>query len=733
MMVGQTLGHYRILNKLGEGGMGEVYRAEDLNLKRQVALKILSPEMATNRERLERFRREARALAALEHPNIVNVHSVETVDGLHFLTMELIEGETLAETIPRHGMSLRQLFSTAVPMADALSKAHERGIVHRDFKPTNVMLTSDGVVKVLDFGLAKIESVDKNRLDTQAATEVLTGEGRILGTPSYMSPEQLKGEPVDHRSDIFSLGIVLYQAATGHRPFTGKSSIEVHSSILRDMPPPVDKVRRDVPHHLARIINGCLEKDPEDRYQSAKDVRNELAWLRTELTSGEVAVPDRPELAPVESDRPKWAWAGGAAAIIVVLLLYWSSDRPGKEIDSDPAEPPPILTVMPEAQLLLDQGYRFELEGDTKENLEHAEDRYRRALQLEPNNPLVQGRLAMLLARAYLSYPSEERAAEIRHLAQAALDEAPDLPEATGALGQLALIEGHADTAAKIGRQLISTAPDDYRGYTLSGEALVVSGQTDEGLKLLRQAADMAGPDVRARLTLASKLHQIGRDNEAAAEYETVLNFHPRSPNALNNLAMIYGREGRYLEAIPYLKMLAELHDEAAAMNLGNCYLFLGRLDEAIGAYEQTIELAPERPLAYQGLAEAYEMQGNPTVARQWYEEAITRFDAQIDQGGGPRSKFFGSRAVCHAKLDHRDQAISDIDEALTLAPERGEGLFNAAQVYAVLGERKQAYKYMERAIVSGYGREEFDNNIAFAALRGEPEFLALIEAPATR
>ncbi|MGB5250721.1 MAG: protein kinase [Gammaproteobacteria bacterium] len=285
-MIGQTLSHYKITGHLGAGGMGEVYRAEDARLGREVALKVLPRDMARDVVRLERFSREARAVAALNHPNIVTIHSVEDAGGVHFITMELVDGQTLDHLIAEAGLSLRQLFELAVPLADALSCAHEKGIVHRDLKPANVMITADGRLKVLDFGLAKLHGADTDLAEAATVSRLLTQDGTVMGTYPYMSPEQVEGKHLDPRTDLFSFGTIVYELATGHRPFSGDSSPALMSSILRDQPRPLAELRADLPRHLGRILSRCLEKDPRDRYQSARSVYNELNSLRTETTSG---------------------------------------------------------------------------------------------------------------------------------------------------------------------------------------------------------------------------------------------------------------------------------------------------------------------------------------------------------------------------------------------------------------------------------------------------------------
>ena len=329
---GLRLGPYEILAPLGAGGMGEVYRARDSKLGRDVAIKVLPEGVAQDPERLARFQREARSLAALNHPGIVTIYAVEEAADTRFLAMELVEGESLDTAIAPGGFPLPRFFDVAIPLADALSAAHERGIVHRDLKPANVMITREGRVKVLDFGLAKLELADSgpNATDIETASRAdLTGEGKIFGTVAYMSPEQARGGKIDARSDVFSLGVVLYQMLTGERPFKGHASVDLISSILRDQPSPVTDVRPDLPPHLSRVLRRCLEKDPRDRYQTSRDVYNELKDLRAETSSApksEPSITRRPSgpATPVGARAPRRrrAWAAGVAALILLAALY---------------------------------------------------------------------------------------------------------------------------------------------------------------------------------------------------------------------------------------------------------------------------------------------------------------------------------------------------------------------------------------------------------------------------
>ena len=341
-MIGKTLAHYQITRLLGEGGMGVVYEAEDTRLKRRVALKILSDKVANDPRLLERFQREAEALATLNHPNIVTVHSVETADGIPFLTMELVEGRRLDEMIPRGGMTLDAFFELALPLAEAVSTAHEMGVTHRDLKPANIIVGSDRRLKVLDFGLAKLEQDIPVTEQTMDLERPLTEAGSIVGTAPYMSPEQLEGGTVDARSDIFSLGILMYEMLTGERPFQGKSSMAVMSSVLKDQPRQMTEIKADLPRHLDRIVSGCLEKNPDHRHQTAKDVRNNLRQLQRELeTESQIQSATGPA---VSSSSAPWGRLASAALVIALVAVGYLILKPGEK----PASQQPIVTATEE-------------------------------------------------------------------------------------------------------------------------------------------------------------------------------------------------------------------------------------------------------------------------------------------------------------------------------------------------------------------------------------------------
>jgi serine/threonine protein kinase len=303
-LTGRMLSHYRILEKLGEGGMGEVYLAEDTRLGRRVALKVLPRELAGDPARKARLTHEARAASALNHPNIVTLHDIGSEGGIDFLVMEYVAGKPLSELIRREGMPVTEALRCAVQIADALASAHGAGIVHRDLKPGNLMVTAEGLVKVLDFGLAKFTGAPETQTPTQ-----LTTEGTVLGTVDYMSPEQAEGKPVDARSDIFSFGTLLYEMVTGRRPFERKSNLSTLTAIVNEEPKPVREVAAHVPPELEQIIARCQRKDPSRRFQHIDDVKVLLEDLR-----------QPPERLP---GWRRWVWLCAASAVVLALALIW--------------------------------------------------------------------------------------------------------------------------------------------------------------------------------------------------------------------------------------------------------------------------------------------------------------------------------------------------------------------------------------------------------------------------
>ena len=341
-MTPETLSHYKVLEKLGDGGMGVVFKAQDTHLNRIVALKVLPADKVANEERKGRFVREARAASSLNHPNIITIHDITSDREIDFIVMEYVAGRTLTQLIPRKGLRVEELLRLAVQIADALAAAHTVGIVHRDLKPGNVMVTESGRVKLLDFGLAKLtDKVDGRDLDVTQTLDPKDGpqtdEGAILGTVSYMSPEQAEGKAVDVRSDIFSFGAVLYEMATGQRAFQGDSKVSTLAAILHKDPKPVSEIGAGLPRELERLIARCLRKDPSRRFQHVDDLKVALEELKEDSDSGRLDAGARAvALSSFQKRRiALWTFAGVAALLIAALAVWQSTgNRP-----STPSEP----------------------------------------------------------------------------------------------------------------------------------------------------------------------------------------------------------------------------------------------------------------------------------------------------------------------------------------------------------------------------------------------------------
>jgi serine/threonine protein kinase len=298
LAVGQVVGHYQIIRPLGKGGMGEVYLASDTKLDRKVALKLLPAEFTTHKDRLRRFKQEAKAASSLNHPNIITIHEIGEAEGVQFIATEFIDGQTLTLRMAHTRMELPEILDVAIQTAGALQAAHAAAIVHRDVKPENIMLRPDGYVKVLDFGLAKLTEQSEQSTSADSGIDTMvkadTKPGTVLGTVNYMSPEQARGQVLDQRTDVFSLGIVLYEMAAGKRPFVAATSVDTLVSILEREPPPLDEYAPEVPAEFQRIISKALRKDREERYQTMKDLLIDLKSLREDLTFARKLERSRP-------------------------------------------------------------------------------------------------------------------------------------------------------------------------------------------------------------------------------------------------------------------------------------------------------------------------------------------------------------------------------------------------------------------------------------------------------
>jgi len=330
LSAGDSVAHYRIVSRLGAGGMGVVYKAHDTRLERSVALKILPAEFAGDSDRTRRFLQEARAASALNHPNIATIYEIGEADGARFIAMEYVEGEPLSRRTGGGATDPDALLDLAIQTASALEEAHEKGVTHRDIKPANIMMTPKGQIKVLDFGLAKIARPKAGGDDSATMTEGLTHPGLVMGTVQYMSPEQALGRELDHRTDLFSFGVVLYELAAGRIPFAGATSTEILDRILHGQPDPLSRYHPSLPPELERIVRKCLEKDRERRYQSARELRVDLENLKRDSGSASADVP----APPARHRRRPWPALATLALAAAAFGVYWTLGRSGDAIGS---------------------------------------------------------------------------------------------------------------------------------------------------------------------------------------------------------------------------------------------------------------------------------------------------------------------------------------------------------------------------------------------------------------
>ena len=677
-MIGTTLGHYKIVGKLGHGGMGEVFRAEDTKLKREVALKVLPSDLSGDEERLSRFQREAESIAALNHPNIVTIYSVEEDGGTHFLTMELVGGKSLDKIIQKNGLPLDEVFDIAVPLADALSGAHEKGIIHRDLKPANVMVSEEGRVKILDFGLAKLlqEPAESQSADDQA-TEALTQEGRVLGTIPYMSPEQVQGRELDARSDIFSLGVILYEMVTGDRPFAGDTSADLISAILRDTPDSASEVKMDLPHHLGRIIRHCMEKNPKRRYQSALDVRNELEGLRQEIASGMVHTESAVLAAARPGGRPKWLLptVAGVIALLVVFAL-WRFLAPSQE--SAPADGAPVSTAAPtepsepsvavlyfdnlsgDAELewlrkgltdmlvtdlsqspdlrVLSTDRLYQILSDMKKLDERSTsfETVRAVAEEADADTVILGSYAKLGDTIRISYKIQD--AGTGEILEARSADAKAQEELFARIDELSReirqsLELPEQPSAVADRDLtdVSTSSVEAYRYFVEAEELHYQLKEEKALALYVKAVEADPTFAMALAKIATTNSNLGRADEATKYAARAMEYLDRltEPERAYVEGRYYGRKletvGKAIET--YEATLAKYpHLTSLTNNLGILYNNVGMRDEAIATLEQGVRYGDIFPGTYSTLAGAYYARGDIDRAYQVLDDYSRRF-----------------------------------------------------------------------------------------------------------
>lgn len=783
LAAGSKLGPYEIVGPLGAGGMGEVYKARDTRLNRTVAIKILP---SADPERRQRFEREAKAIAALSHPNICTLHDVGHQDGTDFLVVEYLEGETLADRLKEGPLAQDLLFDLAVQIADALDTAHSAHIIHRDLKPLNVFVTTRGQAKVLDFGLAKMGppgahggSADGSDVPTMIADARLTSPGSALGTVAYMSPEQARGDDTDYRTDIFSFGTMLYEMATGHPAFPGRTMAVIFDEILNKTSAPPRTLNSEVPPELEQIIIRALEKDREQRHQSAADLRSDLERVRRDVRRG------GPRLAGTNTgEQPRgfanrrrigMAVAGGAVIPLVIGLIAgrgWITPRAARgPIDSIAVLPFVNASGTPDADYLSEG-----IAGTLTNNLTRVP-----GLRVVPRtlaaryknqtmDPAQAGR--DLNARAVVTGRVVQRGDRLT--IQAELIDVAEIAQLWGDQFERPL-EDVLNVQAEISRAIadnlrLRLTREDEKGLTAAtprdavAYQLYLRGQyatnkrTSESYKQATQyfnqaierdpsyalayagLADayiwqgywgyMTSPEAYQKAGVAARqavaLDERSADGHASLawislyyqwdwaqserEYQRALALDPTNATARYLYGESLGTRRRFEEAIAEIKRAAALDPLSGriAVSIGFMLTNARRYDESIEALKHAIELEPDQTLAQLDLARAYRLAGMVDLA-------IAKSRRMLDSGD-PLGPTFLAASYAHA--GRKAEALVLVKGMIEKARRSRQGGFLVALVFATLGDRDQAFHWLEQAY------EEHDTFLPW--LRADPEFDAL-------
>ena len=742
-MQGRTLLHYHFLEKLGEGGMGLVYKARDETLGRLVAIKVL-PQARLDPSSRGRFFLEARTASALNHPNIITIHEIASCEGAEMIVMEYVQGHTLGALLRSGPLPLSDVFEYAVQIADALAKAHAAGIIHRDIKPGNIMVTGDGLVKVLDFGLAKVQPGTVHA-ENGAPTLELTGARVVLGTVAYMSPEQASGDPIDTRSDIFSFGVLLFEMIGGRRPFEGKTTIEVLRQLLAPDAVAVAELFTHAPTDLVRIVSRALAKDREQRFGSIDEMRHALRAAHASAMSGVARPPSTSPDAPTTS----------------VLLDSVSVARPVTQ-EAPAASAPPKSRTLRRAVVL---GLAAAAIGVTLVNLPALRGRgtSHGSTATESNKSSYQHYTA---GQAFMK--RHDRRADLdRAISEftQAIEKDPNYAPGYAGLADAYYWKNTLNTDAQWKRLAMESAtqavrlnPDLGIAHTAMGRALMIEGRPDEAEAYLKKALEQEPGQVAALISLAAIAAERKDLPTAEARYREAAASAPQDWQPLAELGQLLYKSARYQEAVDVWEQSAKLVDDSASLHrqLGAAHHMLGNPDAAAKAFQRALQIEPNAAVYnnlgtlrfFQGQyadsvaafrkavelrANSYLFWGNLGDAHRWNpptrHEAADAYATAIRlalEAMKARSSDLDLRAtiaVYRAKSGDKTGAAADIT-AVDHAPKPSPSmLFKSTVVHELTGNRKAALASLERTLRAGYSLREIQTEPELVSLRTDPQF----------